>query len=176
MEYNSAMKRNEILLFEATWLDVEGIMLSEINQRKINTVWYHLYVESTSCITTLWWQRGLINSTKLWAMLCRDTQDWRVIVKSSVKSWSTGWGNGKPLQYSCCKNPMNSRNRQKVMTPEDEPPQSQKVSNMLLGKSGGKLLIVPKRVECLGQSGNDAQLWICLVVKAKSNAVKNNIA
>ena len=37
MEYNSAMKRNEILLFEATWLDLEGIMLSEINQRKKNT-------------------------------------------------------------------------------------------------------------------------------------------
>ena len=28
----------------------------------------------------------------------------------------------------------------------------------------------------LGQSGNDAQLWMCLVVKVKSDAVKNNIA
>ena len=27
------------------WMDVEGIMLSEISQRKANTV-YHLYVES----------------------------------------------------------------------------------------------------------------------------------
>ena len=31
----------------------------------------------------------------------------------------------------------------------------------------------PKR---LGQSGNHAQLWMCLVVKVKSNPVKNNIA
>ena len=28
----------------------------------------------------------------------------------------------------------------------------------------------------LGQSGNHAQLWMCLVVKVKSDAVKNNIA
>ena len=27
-------------------MDLEGIMLSEISQRKMNTVWYHLYVES----------------------------------------------------------------------------------------------------------------------------------
>ena len=32
MEYYSATKKNEILPFAATWMDVEGIMLSEINQ------------------------------------------------------------------------------------------------------------------------------------------------
>ena len=36
--------------------------------------------------------------------------------------WSTGQGNGKPLQYSFLKNPMNSMERQKGMTAEDEPP------------------------------------------------------
>ena len=46
MEYYSAIKKNEILPFAATWMDLEVIMLSEISQRKINTVWYHLYVES----------------------------------------------------------------------------------------------------------------------------------
>ena len=35
--------------------------------------------------------------------------------------WSTGEGNGKPLQYSCLENPMNSMKRQKDMTLEDEP-------------------------------------------------------
>ena len=40
-------KENEILPFAAKWLDLEGIMLSEISQtEKTNTVWYHLYVES----------------------------------------------------------------------------------------------------------------------------------
>ena len=35
MEYYSAVKKNEILPFAATWMDVEGIMLSEIIQRQI---------------------------------------------------------------------------------------------------------------------------------------------
>ena len=46
MEYYSAIKKNEILLFAATWMNLEGIMLSEISQTKTNTVCYHLYVES----------------------------------------------------------------------------------------------------------------------------------
>ena len=61
------------------------------------------------------------------------------------------------------------------MTPEDEPP-GQKVSSMPLGKSRGQLLIAPISMKQLGQSGNDAKLRMCLVVKVKSNAVKNNIA
>ena len=36
MEYCSAIKKNEILPFAATWMDLEGITLSEISQRKIN--------------------------------------------------------------------------------------------------------------------------------------------
>ena len=42
----SAMKKNEILPLAATWMDLEGIMLSEISHRKTNTVWYHLHVGS----------------------------------------------------------------------------------------------------------------------------------
>ena len=45
MEYYSAIK-NEILPFAATWMDLEGIMLSEISQRKTNTKLFNLYVES----------------------------------------------------------------------------------------------------------------------------------
>ena len=50
---------------------------------------------------------------------------------------------------------------------------SQNVSDMLLGKSRE---IAPQRMKRLGQSGNNIQLWVCLVVKVKSDAVKNNIA
>lgn len=32
VEYHSAIKKNEILIFAATWLDLEGITLSEITQ------------------------------------------------------------------------------------------------------------------------------------------------
>ena len=40
------------------------------------------------------------------------TQDGRVMVERSDRMWSTGEGNGKPLQYSCLENPMNSMKRQ----------------------------------------------------------------
>ena len=36
------------------------------------------------------------------------TQDGQVMVERSDRMWSTGEGNGKPLQYSCLDNPMNS--------------------------------------------------------------------
>ena len=47
---------------------------------------------------------------------------------------------------------------------------------MLWGKSRGQLLIAPERMKMLGQSRNDAQLWMCVVLKLKSDDVKNNIA
>ena len=44
---------------------------------------------------------------------------------------------------------------------------------MLLGWSGE---IAPERMKQLAQSRNDAQLWMCLVVKLKPSALNNNIA
>ena len=76
---------------------------------------------SPSWITTFLWRRSLCNSMKLWAMLCRATQDRWIIVKSSDKTWYTRGRNGNPLQYSCHENAMNSMKKQKDMTPEDEP-------------------------------------------------------
>ena len=49
----------------------------------------------------------LSNSMKLSHAL-RATQDRRVMVERSDRMWSTGEGNGKPLQYSCLENPMSS--------------------------------------------------------------------
>ena len=46
------------------------------------------------------------------------------MVESFDKMWSTGERNGKPLQYSCLKNPMITMKRQKDMTLEDEFPRS----------------------------------------------------
>ena len=57
-------------------------------------------------------------------MPCRATQDGRVMVESSDKMWSTGEENGKPLQFYCLENPMNSMKRQKGMTLKDELPRS----------------------------------------------------
>ena len=46
------------------------------------------------------------------------------MVERSDRMWSTGEGNGKPLQYSCLENPMNSVKRQKDRALKDELPRS----------------------------------------------------
>ena len=56
-------------------------------------------------------------------MPCRATQDGQVM-ESSDKTWSTGERNGKPLQYSCFENPMNSMKTEKYRTLKDELPRS----------------------------------------------------
>ena len=54
---------------------------------------------------------ALSNSMKL-SHASGATQDGQVMVERSGRMWSTGEGNGKPLQYSCLENPMNSMKRQ----------------------------------------------------------------
>ena len=39
-EYHSATKKNEIMLFAATWMDLEIIVLSELNQKEKDK--YHM--------------------------------------------------------------------------------------------------------------------------------------
>ena len=45
MEYYSAIKKNEIMPFAAIRMDLEIIILSEVCQKKTNTIRYHLYVK-----------------------------------------------------------------------------------------------------------------------------------
>ena len=45
-----------------------------------------------------------------------------ILVERSDKMWYPGEGNGKQLQYSCLKNPINSMKRQKDKTLKDELP------------------------------------------------------
>ena len=54
-------------------------------------------------------------------MPCGATQDGQVMVERSDRMWSTGEGNGKPLQYSC---PMNSMKRQNDKILKGELPRS----------------------------------------------------
>lgn len=46
MKYYSAIRKMECVPFATTWVDFEGITLSEkVKQRKATSSWYHLYVE-----------------------------------------------------------------------------------------------------------------------------------
>ena len=66
---------------------------------------------------------ALSNSMKL-SHARGATQDGWVIVERSDRVWSTGEGNGKPLQYSCLENPTNSRKRQNDRILKEELPRS----------------------------------------------------
>ena len=122
-------------------------------------------------IKLITWTTALSNSMKLWARPWRATQDGQVMVESSDKTWSTGEGNGKALQYSCLENPMNSMKRQKDRTLKDELPRLVGVQ-YAMGRSGE---ITPERMKRQSQSGNNTQLWMWLVMEVKSDGVKNNI-
>ena len=137
----------------ACYLNFENLVFLFLTYRKQD--WASIPVLRIKCpswITALLWRSGLPNSMKLWAMPGRVTQDGQVIVKSSDKMWSTRGGNGKPLQYSCWENSMNSMKRQKRYDTEGGVPQV----DMLLGKSRVQLLMAPLRMKRLDQSGNDA--------------------
>ena len=54
----------------------------------------------------------------------RATQNGQVMVERSDRMWSTGEGNGKPLQYSCLENLMNSLKRKNDRIPKEELPRS----------------------------------------------------
>ena len=64
---------------------------------------------------------GFSNSMKL-SHARGATQDGRVMVERSDRMWFTGEGNGKPLQYSCLENPINSMKRQNNRILKEELP------------------------------------------------------
>ena len=123
-------------------------------------------------IKLITWTTALSNSVKLLAMSCRATQDGQVIVESSDKTWSTGEGNGKSLQYFCLENSMNSMKRQKDRTLKDELPR-------LVGAqyaTGGQRRNNSRKNEETEPKQKQHQLWMGLVMEARSDAVKSNIA
>ena len=89
-------------------------------------------------------------------MLCRTTQDGRVMVESSEKTWSAGEGNGKPLQYSCLENPMNSMKRQKDRTLKDELPRSVDTQYATRDQWRNN----SRKNEGMEPSKNNTQLWM----------------
>ena len=98
---------------------------------------------------------ALSNSMKL-SHACGATQDRRVMVEKSDRMWSTGEGNGKPLQYSCLENPMNTMKRQNDRILKEELPRSVGAQYA----TGGQWRINPERMKGWSQSKNNTQLWM----------------
>ena len=87
---------------------------------------------------------------------CGATQDGRVMLERSHRMWSTGGGNGKPLQYSCLENPMNSMKRQNDRIAKEELPRS-------LGAqyaTGDQWRNNSRNMKGWSQSKNNTQLWM----------------
>ena len=116
---------------------------------------------------------SLSNSMELWAMPYRATQDGWVMVQSSDKTWSTGEGNGKPLQYSCFENPKNSMKMQKDRTLKDEFPRS--VGAQHITGEEWRNNSNPERMKRRSLDENNAQLWMWLVMEVESDVVKSNM-
>ena len=77
-------------------------------------------------------------------------------MERSDKTWSTGEGNGKPLQYSCLENPMNSMKRQKDRTLKDELPRSVGAQYA----TGEKWRNKPRKNEGMELKQNNIQVWM----------------
>ena len=98
---------------------------------------------------------ALSNSMKL-SHAHGATQDGQVMMERSDRMWSTGEGNGKPLQYSCLENPMNSMKRQNDRILREKLPRS--VGTQMLLEISGE--ITPERMKGWSQSKKNTQLWM----------------
>ena len=100
------------------------------------------------------------------------TQDGRVMVERSDRMWSTGEGNGKPLQYSCPENPMNSMKRQNDRILKEKLPRSvgaeYATGDQWRNNSRKYEGMEPKQKEYPAVHETDE--------RARSDAVKSNIA
>ena len=94
---------------------------------------------------------ALSNSVKL-SHAHGATQDGWVMVERSDRMWSIEERNGKPLQYSCLENPMNSMKRQNDRTLKEKLPRS--VDAQYSGE------ITPERMKGWSQRKNNTQLWM----------------
>ena len=88
--------------------------------QKANTLKpYSQKTSQSNCTRTT----ALSNSMKL-SHARGATQDGQVMVERFDRMWSTGEGNGKPLQHSCLENPMNSMKRQNRRILKEKLPRS----------------------------------------------------
>ena len=85
----------------------------------------------------------------------RATQDGRVMVERFDRMWSTGEGNGKPHQYSCLENTMNSIKRQNDSIPKEELLRSVGAQHA----NGDQWRNTPERMKGWSHGKNNTDLW-----------------
>ena len=158
----------EILTFRVLWVHVSPSILG-VAQKWIQIMWslkcIHLgryifkkvFIQNYICI--------------LWAKPRRATQDGRIMVESPDITWSTGGGNGKPLQHSCLRNWWTVWKAKRYDT-ERWMPRSVGVQYA----TGEEQRNSSRKNKENEPKWKQPQLWIYLVVKVKSDAVKNNIS
>ena len=89
-------------------------------------------------------------------MPCRATQYGWIMVEGSDEMWSTGEGNGKPLQYYCLENPMNSMRRPNDRILTEKLPRS--VGAQYATREEWK--ITPETLKRWSESENNTQEWM----------------
>ena len=80
VKYYLATTTHNILPSTATWIDLKGITICKVSQGKINTVWYHLYVES--------------NKHNQWVSTTKEQQTHRYRERTSGYQWGGNIGRG----------------------------------------------------------------------------------
>ena len=98
---------------------------------------------------------ALSNSMKL-SHARGATKDGQVMVERSDRMWSTGEGNGKPRQYSCLENPMNSMKRQTGRILKEVLPRSVGAQYA----TGDQWRNNSEKMKGWSQSKNNTQLWM----------------
>ena len=114
---------------------------------------------------------ALSNSVKL-SHAHGATQDGQVMVERSDGMWSTGEGKGKPLQYSCLKNPRNSMKRQNDRILKEEFPRLVGAQNA----TGDQWRNNSRKNEGMEPKQKQFPVVDATVIEARSNAAKSNIA
>ena len=94
------------------------------------------------------------------------------MVQSSDKMWSTGEVNGKPLQYSCLENPMNSMKKQNGRILQEVLPRSVGAQYA----TGGQWRNNSRKNEGMEPKQKQYPAVDVTVIEIRSDAVKSNIA
>ena len=90
------------------------------------------------------------------------------MLERSDRMWSTGEGNGKPLQYSCLENPVNRMKRQNDRILKVELPRSVGAQYA----TGDPWRNNSRKNEGMEPKQNNTQLCMLPVIEARSDAVK----